>query len=124
MAGVFTDSGEFLKCNPHKKTSPSLMAHERILFVLLLYGAWMNIVPSISCLPTPEGKRLIDLVGRFVETGDFIRQKIVNLIFQAGDLLAVVRLVLMVLLCPQNTTVVTRRKSWLTVDKSMLIRSP
>lgn len=85
-AGVLMTKVEFLKCTAHKNFA-IIDGAMNDLIRPSLYGAWMDIVP-VSLDPTPEGKRVYDLVGPICETGDFLGKER-ELDIQPGDLLAV-----------------------------------
>ena len=85
-AGILMTKVEFLKCTPHKNFAIIDGAMNDMIRPSL-YGAWMDIVP-VNLEPTPEGKRVYDLVGPICETGDFLGKER-ELDIQPGDLLAV-----------------------------------
>lgn len=84
-AGVLMTKVEFLKCTAHKNFAIIDGAMNDMIRPSL-YGAWMDIVP-VNLEPTPEGKRVYDLVGPICETGDFLGKER-ELDIQPGDLLA------------------------------------
>lgn len=84
-AGILMTKVEFLKCTAHKNFAIIDGAMNDMIRPSL-YGAWMDIV-QVNLDPTPEGKRVYDLVGPICETSDFLG-KDRELDIQQGDLLA------------------------------------